>query len=592
MEEHCREVLAKKNLTVFDEMVKSCGYNDINIAKDIENGFDLMGHLPGSGVFQKSSSFATLMPEDVRSVSGQTRAAIWNSTRACIDKEIAEAVYATTIDEVNRGWLRGPYELNDLPAGASLTRRFGIMQSSSTSDGIQSKKVRPIDDFTESLINLTNSCEEKISIHGVDTIVSGIVQRLLLCSGRCEGNDLVAKAVDLRKAYKQLAISKDALQDAFLCVLNCKTSKPEAFQCRVLPFGARAAVQAFCRASHALWFLGTVIFKLHWSVYFDDFFLIESKAQSRHTGMVVASFFTMLGWDVSDEKDAGFLTVARALGVCIDLSDSKSGLVSVYNTDARKSEIRDSIDKLLETGSYKKGELLTLRGRLLFAENQIFGKTCNVAMKIVSSYAEHHPHGMIPNELSSSLKILRDRVTSGVPCSIKSGKRNVMHLYTDACYEPGPKAGIGGVLNDSAGICVKCFGTWLSDSVISRMTKPILELEAFAILVGIHLFNDRLLECDTVVFCDNNSVMASFISGKSANSLVSLIANISLQWEERAGVILWHERVPSHSNIADGPSRGHFEGSLGERVDAGRLSEVVNVLLNQCMSGFKGISNS
>ena len=86
--------------------------------------------------------------------------------------------------------------------------------------------------------------------------------------------------------------------------------------------------------------------------------------------------------------------------------------------------------------------------------------------------------------------------------------------------------------------------------------------------------------------------MASFISGKSANPLVSLIANISFQWEERAGVILWHERVPSHSNIADGPSRGHFEGSLGKRVDAGRLSEVVRMLLNQCTSGFEGISNS
>ena len=597
MEIHCKEVLSKKNLMVFDEMIKSCGYEDVNIARDIESGFDLMGHLPSSGVFQKSSSFASLMPEHVRSVSGQTRAAIWNSTRACIDKDIAEAVYAATIEEVGKGWLCGPYGLEDLPNGASLTRRFGIMQSSSTSDGVQSKKIRPIDDFTESLINLTNSCEEKISIHGVDTIVSGIVKRLVLCGEVFGCNDLVAKAVDLRKAYKQLAISKDALKDAFLCVLNCNTSKPEAFQCRVLPFGARAAVQAFCRASHALWFLGTTIFKLHWSVYFDDFFLIENKAQSRHTGMVVSSFFSMLGWDVSDEKDAGFLTVARVLGVCIDLSDTKSGLVSVYNTDARKSEIRESIDKLLEAGIYRRGELLMLRGRLLFAENQIFGKSCNVAMKIVSSFAEHQPHGKIPIELATSLKILRDRVVDSGPSQIRAGVKEVVHLYTDACFEPGPKAGIGGVLVDGSGTCVHCFGAWLEDTVISCMTigdkeTIILELEAFAILVGIHLFNDDLLGCDTVIFCDNNSVMASFISGKSANPLVALIANLSFQWEDRAGVILWHERVPSHSNIADGPSRGHFVESLGKRVDAGRLSEVVNELLNQCMSGLEGISNS
>ena len=73
----------KKNLTVFDEMIRSCGCEDVNIAKDIESGFDLMGHLPSSGVFQKSSSFASLMPEHVRNVSGQTRTAVWNSTRAC-----------------------------------------------------------------------------------------------------------------------------------------------------------------------------------------------------------------------------------------------------------------------------------------------------------------------------------------------------------------------------------------------------------------------------------------------------------------------------------------------------------------------------
>ena len=315
METHSREVMAKKNLIVFSEMVESSGYGDVNIARDIERGFDLMGHLPSSGVFQKSSSFASLMPEHVRKVSGQTRAAIWNSTRSCIDKDVAEAVYEATLDEVKRGWLDGPYELSDLPEGASLTRRFGIMQSSSTSDGVQSKKIRPIDDFTESLIRLTNSCEEKISIHGVDTIISGVVRRMALCGDGKGCDGLVAKAIDLRKAYKQLAISKDALQDAFLCVLNCATSKPEAFQCRVLPFGARAAVQALCRTSHALWFLGAAIFKLHWSVYFDDFFLVETKAQSRHTGMVVSSFFSMLGWDVSNEKDAGFLTVARCL-VC------------------------------------------------------------------------------------------------------------------------------------------------------------------------------------------------------------------------------------------------------------------------------------
>jgi len=98
-----------------------------------------------------------------------------------MDKEIAEGVYQATLDEVQKGWLVGPLDLKALPDDASLTRRFGILQTSSSSDGSQTKKVRPIDDFTESLINMTNGCNEKISIHGVDTIASGVVQRLKLC---------------------------------------------------------------------------------------------------------------------------------------------------------------------------------------------------------------------------------------------------------------------------------------------------------------------------------------------------------------------------------------------------------------------------
>jgi len=94
----------------------------------------------------------------------------------------------------------------------------------------------------------------------------------------------------LRKAYKQLPLSEAALRDGNLAVLNPGTGKPEAFKCYVLPFGARAAVQAFCRCSHALWFAGVVLFGLHWTCYFDDFLIIEEKEICRHTSMVAECF--------------------------------------------------------------------------------------------------------------------------------------------------------------------------------------------------------------------------------------------------------------------------------------------------------------
>ena len=299
MPEHIRDVLKCKRLEVVRAMLTQCNCGDKHICDDIVKGFDPMGQLPDSGVFQKRSTYPTLTKDQVGQVSKQTRQAIWHSSRAMVDKEIAEGVYQATLDETQKGWLVGPLGLKDLPDGASLTRRFGILQTSSSSDGSQTKKVRPIDDFTESLINMTNGCNEKISIHGVDTIASGVVQRLKLCGAKGKSPSLVAKAVDLRKAYKQLAVSSDALVDSYLCVLNPEKNQPEAFGCRVLPFGARAAVQAFCRAAPSIWYLGVKLLRLHWSVYFDDFFVIEDEIQSKHTGLIVMALFNLLGWGVS-----------------------------------------------------------------------------------------------------------------------------------------------------------------------------------------------------------------------------------------------------------------------------------------------------
>ena len=228
------------------------------------------------------------------------------------------------------------------------------------------------------------------------------------------GCRLQAKAIDLWKAYKQLPLSEESLRDAHICVANPDKMFPEVFASRVLPFGAKAAVQAFCRSSHALWAVGVVLFLFHWTVCFDDFFLVESAEQSRYTAMISEAFFDFLGWETREEKDAGFLTTAKVLGVCVDLTDCHLGLVAVFNTEQRKSELCCSIDTILEAGVVGKGELPTLRGRLSFAENQIFGRLRNSHMKTVSRHAELDCAGKVDGDLSDALKLLRDRIVLDV----------------------------------------------------------------------------------------------------------------------------------------------------------------------------------
>ena len=141
---HCAQILKGKSMRLMHEMLIEAEYADCNLPNEIAKGFKLMGPLPRSGVMPRNVVVGTLTERDVLDTAKANNVAIWNATHSCQDAQIAQDVYQATLDEKARGWLTGPYTLQDLPAGAVLTRRFGIKQGS---------KTRPIDDYSESLVN-------------------------------------------------------------------------------------------------------------------------------------------------------------------------------------------------------------------------------------------------------------------------------------------------------------------------------------------------------------------------------------------------------------------------------------------------------
>ena len=587
MPTHCAKILSKKNLSLFAEMLHEAGYKDTTLVQHMRSGFDLMGRLPSSGVFPKKFTHATMTPDQVRSAAKSTRKAIWHSTRASHDKAIDAEVYNATSDEKSRGFLEGPLDISELPDDASLTRRFGVLQTSPDGQGGQKSKVRPIDNFTESLINLTNSSSESIPVHSVDLVVAGIVYRLTLNHLVGTNEDLGIKTIDLRKAYKQVPLSTEALKDGHLCVFNPTTGQPEAFRSVVLPFGSRSSVQAFYRASHSLWTLGTVLLRMHWTLFYDDFILIGRGNESKHLTLVVSSFFSMLGWETSQEKEGRFEHCAKALGVMVDLSESALFRVTVRNTESRRAELMQTLGNMLAKGSFKQGELLTLRGRLHFAEGELFGRTSSAHLQVVSMHAESGHGGRITADLREALIFLKDRLDRAIPRCLTGKPKGLVHIYTDACFDAS-LAGLGGVMVDEMGVCVKLFSLKVSDdekcaiSLASENETIILELEALALLLGIKSFCGCESEDEIVCFGDNEGVIRSFISMRSENRFVKGALDLFAQWEEGGLPFVWLERVASASNLSDGPSRLNLAGLEGvPRVDveAGPLiQEIVSLI--------------
>ena len=442
---HCRAVLSGKSMSLFEELLKESKYGDKRLVGDLKSGFDLMGPLPETGIMPSRVTVASLTPAEVRAAAPINNRATLEATKQCQDREMAEAVYDATLKEKSSGWLTGPIRFEDLPPDAVLTRRFGVSQTSFDVSLGQVKKVRPIDDYTASLINLTNGSVETINPHGVDCILSAANFRLR--KGRKLGlkEQLFARTIDLRKAYKQLPISERSLSDSFLSVLNPRTDQPEIYCSKVLPFGARAAVQGFCRVSSALFWIGVVVMLFQWTCFYDDFFLVGSDAEAKHLDLMQKGFFALLGWATLDEKGEELKAVARALGVEFSFADTRAGLIRVANTPGRVAELGATIDRLLNVGFVSASELVSLRGRLLFAESQVFGRQSKRAMKILSSRCAKCGRVFFDQELRDALILLRDRVVRGGPRVVAAVRRNRYLVFADACHE-SDGAGFGGIL--------------------------------------------------------------------------------------------------------------------------------------------------
>ena len=330
MPSHCQRVLSSKRLCLFKEILDTCGHGDVTLVDEVSQGFRLSGAIPDSHVFRAKRTTASMSTDELKSTSSKMRDYILGTCKSSGDPELDIATYDATKDELERGWLWGPVSASSLPEDAILTRRFGIWQSSG-----DQKKCRPIDNYRESLVNLTTSANETISIHSADTIAAGIAFDMRASRDVGKPRSLLMKAWDLRKAYKNLPLHESSLHESYLCVYDPGTQTTQIFGQFVLPFGARSSVHGFCRVSAALWLAGVSMLRLHWYSYFDDFPTIEPEQTCPMAQMGVDFLFTLLGWETSSEKNSPFASVCKILGLEYNLEETKLGTLVIKNTAKR-----------------------------------------------------------------------------------------------------------------------------------------------------------------------------------------------------------------------------------------------------------------
>ena len=244
------------------------------------------------------------------------------------------------------------------------------------------------------------------------------------------------------------------------------------------------------------------------------------------------------------------------------MEESATGVIRISNTESRISELCGELEEVLTHKFLRIKTAQRLRGRMQFADSQVFGKAGKRCMRILSDFSEGRRMRLQQKDCFF-LRLFRDLLKFGKPREVRiSGQGNVL-IFTDACYERGDDrwpCGIGGVLYLPDGyrafFSVPLDERWRN--LLGELSKKqiIFEAETLAAVVALHVWHAKLASWRSFLFVDNEGCKFALMKGLSDNAIVDKLAEMFVELEMSCNSSIWLSRVPSKSNVADHPSRG------------------------------------
>ena len=558
--EHLRSVLRGKRFELMRRALEAVGYPDASIAKEASDGLPLVGWMKQSDMFAANIRPPELHVDSLVKMAASFSSRAIASVKPSQDGDLDMEVWDATLAEVDGGTLEGPFPVDALPHGHVVSPRFGLRQGA---------KTRPIDNLTASGINATVGLPERLQVDTIDE-VAGLIKRFMQVHGpACK---LVGRTYDLRKAYRQLGVSSDHYRFSWIAAWSPIEGCAKLFRMRGLPFGGTASVASFLRISRALKELGIRGAALLWSSFFDDFICISRPEDADSAHMTVKFLFQSLGWVLSEdpEKDKGFASVFTALGVEFDLSRTHKGVLRIGNTQKRRDELATMVQSFLEADRLTCAESESLRSRLTFAEGQVFGRSAKLALRAVGSPVRTGcDYSPLTEEVLFGLRWMLDRIVHAPPREVTTACEPPLLLFVDGACEPAGTdsdsmiTSVGAILIDAQGRGMKFFGLRLPDEIVEEWASGgrrqlVFEAEVLPYLLALTCWGELMAKRHLLIFVDNDGARHSWIKGGAESVHAMRMIYKGTLLEAQLEVQPFFCRVPTMSNIADGPSRLDF----------------------------------
>ena len=531
------------------------------------NGMRITGNAEPSGVFPPEFKPAQLEEADLWRVAKFAQAEVQERVPKHVlgkqvrvggeERDMAEMVWDATLKEVRKGWLEGPFSAEEVTQKLgplwTPSRRFGILQGG---------KVRNIDDLSEFSVNQAYGTPEKLDLGGVDEVValSAAWIRTLQGSGR---SALLGRCLDLKGAYKQIALHRADRPNAVLAVLDPSKGAVSFFLTNVLPFGATGAVMAFNRLSRALRDLLQKLLLLPVVNYFDDFPHVDVAEGALRSQVVMEEFLSILGWEIAREPEKRLPASSSftVLGVVVDLCEAGAGVVKVSNKPGRAVEMEEVLEEVKRTGELSPAMAAKVQGRMMFAEAQCCGRWLVPVLEPVKARAlmpssVKWADDAIVHSLSLCERLLRE-----APCRrIRALKvEDPCVVFTDGAYEDGiatvgavvisPRAPQAHVI--SFQVPTELTNHWKRDG----HEQVIAQAELLPVLLVKKQVKWAIQDARVLYFIDNEGVKEALISGTTrSQSSRDMLVECMIE-DSQNNSLPWYARIPSPSNLADAPSR-------------------------------------
>ena len=485
MDPQVQAVLNGKRLLLFKQMCEDAMVGDPSLFQELTEGFRLTGQMKDSGQFPRRLKPASLTVQQLKDSSVWAKRMIHASCRkVATDPEIASAVFEETQQQLQDGWVVGPFteaEMDQKFDGCWIpSKRFGVKQGG---------KVRAVDDFSEFLVNASVTSSEKLALYGIDEVVNTARFFMGMDSisvdergepflnpsayeGGCSFRSLLGRALDLKAAYKQLARSPADAWASVLAVWNPVKTCVEFYESVALPFGSVSAVMCFNRVARALRVIMARLFLLVNTNFFDDFCQLEVEGLTDSSWETAEMVMRLLGWKISkaEEKRLPFSTSFQMLGAVVDLAKSRDGLILVSNKGSRLEDISQLVHTILGKEKVPLSLIETLRGRLLYAAGHTFGKCTQLAIQLISRAARSGHLVVLDDQTKRIIKAALRMLQEAGPCSARawSGIRPILVFTDGACEQDGNKVTHGAVLVDLQLKRFLCFGDDVPESWVQK----------------------------------------------------------------------------------------------------------------------------